>query len=238
MSILTVGSSPVRSMRLNLPIVIVPLRHTDNGYWIFQTPVAYGMTLTRRQRSPITGNAGNAEDVLKLFGNLLKRRRTGRKQLGGRRSPPRREQIHRKRHEESYVPDHRGPKRHEPTRRDPRIHVCLSGPEKIRVRWGRREPDSHHEGTKDDIANSVSGRGPGSLTNDSSDGIPNDCRGRRTEKYTRPSAGEIHIPVSPPDNLGPHSPTSGGTVDTEPSPLDNRDQLCKELSLHRQEIFG
>jgi hypothetical protein len=41
MSILTVGSSPVRGMRLNLPIVIVPLRSTDNGYWIFQSPAAY-----------------------------------------------------------------------------------------------------------------------------------------------------------------------------------------------------
>jgi hypothetical protein len=41
MSILTVGSIPDRGMRLNLPIVIVPLRHTDNGYWIFQPPTTY-----------------------------------------------------------------------------------------------------------------------------------------------------------------------------------------------------
>ena len=34
MSILTVGSNPGRGMRLNLPIAIVPLRRTDNGYWI------------------------------------------------------------------------------------------------------------------------------------------------------------------------------------------------------------
>jgi hypothetical protein len=41
MSILTVGSSPDRGMRLNLPITIVPLRHTD--YWIldFQPPDSY-----------------------------------------------------------------------------------------------------------------------------------------------------------------------------------------------------
>jgi hypothetical protein len=31
MSILTVGSSPDRGMRLNLPIAIVPLRRTDTG---------------------------------------------------------------------------------------------------------------------------------------------------------------------------------------------------------------
>jgi hypothetical protein len=41
MSILTVGSIPDRGMRLNLTIVIVPLRCTDNGYWIFQPPTAY-----------------------------------------------------------------------------------------------------------------------------------------------------------------------------------------------------
>jgi hypothetical protein len=43
MSILTVGSSPDRSwgMRLNLPLPIVPLRLTDNGYWIFQPPTTY-----------------------------------------------------------------------------------------------------------------------------------------------------------------------------------------------------
>ncbi len=39
--ILTVGSSPGRGMRLNLPFATVPLRHTDNGYWIFQSPAAY-----------------------------------------------------------------------------------------------------------------------------------------------------------------------------------------------------
>ena len=41
MSILTVGSSPVRGMSLNLPFVIVSLRYTDNGYWIFQPLTAY-----------------------------------------------------------------------------------------------------------------------------------------------------------------------------------------------------
>ena len=35
------GSIPDRGMRLNLPIAIVPLRRTDNGYWIFQLPTAY-----------------------------------------------------------------------------------------------------------------------------------------------------------------------------------------------------
>ena len=38
MSILTVGSSPDRGMRLNLPIAIVPLRRTDTG---FQPSAAY-----------------------------------------------------------------------------------------------------------------------------------------------------------------------------------------------------
>ncbi len=41
MPILTVGSSPDRGMGLNLPIVIVPLRCTDNGYWSCQPPAAY-----------------------------------------------------------------------------------------------------------------------------------------------------------------------------------------------------
>jgi hypothetical protein len=89
-------------------------------------------------------------------------------------------------------------------------------------RW-RREPDSHLEGLKNDITNTVSGREPGGLTNDSSGRIANDCHGRRTEKCTRPRAGETHIPMCPPGNLGLRSPTSGGTVDTEPSPLDDRD---------------
>jgi hypothetical protein len=40
-SILTVGSSPDRGMRLNLPIDIFPLRRTDKGYWIFQPPAVY-----------------------------------------------------------------------------------------------------------------------------------------------------------------------------------------------------
>ena len=41
MSILTVGSIPDRGMRSNLPIVMVALRCTDNGYCIFQPPAAY-----------------------------------------------------------------------------------------------------------------------------------------------------------------------------------------------------
>jgi hypothetical protein len=41
MSILTVGSSPGRGMRLNLSIAIVPLRRTDNWILDFQPPVAY-----------------------------------------------------------------------------------------------------------------------------------------------------------------------------------------------------
>jgi hypothetical protein len=44
--------------------------------------------------------------VLKLFGNLLKRKREVRKRMGRRRIPRRNEQIHREHHEESYVPDH------------------------------------------------------------------------------------------------------------------------------------
>ena len=40
-AILTEGSNPDRGMRLNLPIAIVPLRRTDNGYWIFQPTAAY-----------------------------------------------------------------------------------------------------------------------------------------------------------------------------------------------------
>ncbi len=39
MSNLTVGSSPDRDMRSNLPIATVPLRRTDN--WIYQPPVTY-----------------------------------------------------------------------------------------------------------------------------------------------------------------------------------------------------
>jgi hypothetical protein len=66
-------------------------------------------------------------------------------------------------------------------------------------RW-RREPDSHLEGLKNDITNTVSGREPGGLTNDSSGRIANDCHGRRTEKCTRPRAGETHIPMCPPGN--------------------------------------
>jgi hypothetical protein len=73
------------------------------------------------------------------------------------------------------------------------------------------------------VLTAVSGRGPGGLTNDSSGRIVNDCHGRRTEKYTRPRAGETDIPMSPPGNLGLRSSTSGGTVDTESSPLDDRD---------------
>ncbi len=41
MSILTVGSSPGRGMRLNLPIAIVPLRRTDYSILDFQPPAAY-----------------------------------------------------------------------------------------------------------------------------------------------------------------------------------------------------
>ncbi len=41
MSILTVGLIAGWGMRFNFPIAIVPLRHTDNGYWIFQPPAAY-----------------------------------------------------------------------------------------------------------------------------------------------------------------------------------------------------
>ncbi len=41
MSILTVGSSPDKGMRLNLPFATVPLRRTDKEYWIFQPPDAY-----------------------------------------------------------------------------------------------------------------------------------------------------------------------------------------------------
>ena len=40
-AILTVGSSPDRGMRLNLPFAIVPLRRADHGYWIFQPPDTY-----------------------------------------------------------------------------------------------------------------------------------------------------------------------------------------------------
>ncbi len=35
------GSSPGRGIRLNLPIVIVPLRRTDEGYWFIQPPATY-----------------------------------------------------------------------------------------------------------------------------------------------------------------------------------------------------
>ena len=41
MSILTVGSSPGRGMRLNLPIAIVPLRRTDYWKLDFQPPATY-----------------------------------------------------------------------------------------------------------------------------------------------------------------------------------------------------
>ncbi len=41
MSILTVGLSPDRGMRLNLPIAIVPLRRTDHWILDFQPPAAY-----------------------------------------------------------------------------------------------------------------------------------------------------------------------------------------------------
>jgi hypothetical protein len=49
---------------------------------------------------------GTAEDVMTPFGNLLKRNRELRERRGRESSPRRREHTHRKRHGESYVPDH------------------------------------------------------------------------------------------------------------------------------------
>jgi hypothetical protein len=61
MSILTVGSSPGRGMRLNLPIVIVPLRRTDTG---FQPPAAY---LGDEQMLRILGRGHSVPTVTELI---------------------------------------------------------------------------------------------------------------------------------------------------------------------------
>jgi hypothetical protein len=62
--ILTVGSSPARGMRLNLPIVIVPLRRTD--YWLldFQPPAAY---LEDEQMLRILGRGRSVPTVTELI---------------------------------------------------------------------------------------------------------------------------------------------------------------------------
>jgi hypothetical protein len=60
MSILTVGSSPDRGMRLNLPIAIVPLRCTDTG---FQSPAAY---LEDEQMLRILGRGHSVPTVTEL----------------------------------------------------------------------------------------------------------------------------------------------------------------------------
>jgi hypothetical protein len=64
MSNLTVGSSPGRGMRLNLPIVIVPLSRTD--YWIldFQPPAAY---LGDEQMLRILGRGRSVPTVTELI---------------------------------------------------------------------------------------------------------------------------------------------------------------------------
>ena len=59
--------------------------------------------MTKNQESLITGNA---KDVMKPFGNQPKRSREARERRGRGSSPRRREHIRRKRHRESYVPDH------------------------------------------------------------------------------------------------------------------------------------
>ena len=64
MLILTVGSSPDRGMRLNLPIAIVPLRRTDKGYWIFQPPAAY---LGDEQMLRILGRGHSVPTVTELI---------------------------------------------------------------------------------------------------------------------------------------------------------------------------
>ena len=64
MSILTVGSSPGRGMSLNLPIAIVPLRRTDKGYWIFQSPAAY---LGDEQMLSILGRGHSVPTVTELI---------------------------------------------------------------------------------------------------------------------------------------------------------------------------
>ena len=61
MSILTVGSSPGRGMRLNLPIAIVPLRRTDTG---FQPPAAY---LGDEQMLRILGRGHSVPTVTELI---------------------------------------------------------------------------------------------------------------------------------------------------------------------------
>ncbi len=64
MSVLTVGSSPGRGMRLNLPIAIVPLRRTD--YWVldFQPPAAY---LGDEQMLRILGRGHSVPTVTELI---------------------------------------------------------------------------------------------------------------------------------------------------------------------------
>ncbi len=64
MSILTVGSSPDRGMRLNLQIAIVPLRRTD--YWIldFQPPAAY---LGDEQMLRILGRGHSVPTITELI---------------------------------------------------------------------------------------------------------------------------------------------------------------------------
>jgi hypothetical protein len=59
--ILIVGSSPGRGMRLNLPIDIVPLRHTDTG---FQPPAAY---LGDEQMLRILGRGHSVATVTELI---------------------------------------------------------------------------------------------------------------------------------------------------------------------------
>ncbi len=61
MSILTVGSSPGRGMRLNLPIAIVPLRRTDTG---FQPPATY---LGDEQMLRILGRGRSVPTVTELI---------------------------------------------------------------------------------------------------------------------------------------------------------------------------
>jgi hypothetical protein len=61
MSILTVGSSPGRGMRLNLPIAIVPLRRTDTG---FQPPATY---LGDEQMLRILGRGHSVPTVTELI---------------------------------------------------------------------------------------------------------------------------------------------------------------------------
>ena len=64
MSILTVGSSPDRGMRLNLPIVIVPLSRTDCWILDFQPPAAY---LGDEQMLRILGRGRSVPTVTELI---------------------------------------------------------------------------------------------------------------------------------------------------------------------------